>query len=87
LSFIESDLRINERMNLCIHVFESFKRDVGKPSYNLLRLHLGGLELSLDFSQLLNVRSKLRLLLNDKSHFPFELFVAHDVVFVLCGDV
>jgi len=34
--------------------------------------------LRLNFTQLLNVRSELRLLLDDKDYSSFGIFVAHD---------
>src|SRR6266481_4124572 len=67
---IGSDLRIHESIDLRIHIFETFKCGLCETSHDLFRLYL-------NFTQLLNIRSKLRLLLNDECYASVNFFVTH----------
>jgi hypothetical protein len=67
---ISAHLRIHKSIDLYIYIFKTFKRDAGETSHDLFGLYL-------NFTQLLNIRTKLRLLLNDESYSSVDFFVAH----------
>jgi hypothetical protein len=68
----QPDLRVYQRVNPRKNVLEANRRDMSEPGNNLFRLRL-------NFLKLLNVRCKLSLLLNNKFHLPFQLFVGHSL--------
>ena len=80
----EPDLGINEGVNFRVHILKSLKRDPNEASEQLFNLsyvlHGPRYDLvgpHLRFPQLLNLNSKLRLVLNDELCFLFEFFIRH----------